>query len=371
MKKIYFKGYYGYKNIGDDVFCVTADWICNNIWENVQAVFIGKDLPKLSNNAKVYSFNNGTIKRIFELINLIRMDKIIYFGGSLLHSRIRGLFDIKYYLNKYRFLYNKLGTIGTSVGPFKSQVDRDSIREFLKKFRFICVRDYSSLKILEEMGITEKASFCFDPAILINDVFPSLKVKKRKKDDKIKLGISLCHYERYVGGDLRKEREREAAIESFLDEIIESNDHISEITFFIFHGSKSVGDEKITKYFYNKYKDKIKARIVDYTPNTEQFCQELNSCDIIFGVRLHSGILAYALEIPFILVEYHKKCTEFLSTINYNNRFYIYNHRHNVDLFNNMVSTIINDEVVHGTEEMIKPEYFKKIIKDQLVKIEI
>lgn len=371
MKKIYFYGYYGFKNIGDDVFCVVADWICNNIWENVKGVFVGQSLPKLSNHTETYSFYNENIVKIFKFINLFRADKIIYFGGSSLHSKPRGLIDIQRYLNKYEFFYNKLGAIGISIGPFKSKEDRNFIREFLKKFSFICVRDYESLKILEEIGISNKSSFCFDPAILISDVFPNLKEKRCREHKKVKLAISLCHYERYVGGDLEKEKEREAAIESFLDEIIETNKNISEIAFFIFNGNEFVGDEEITKYFYNKYKDKIKANLVEYTPDTEKFCQELNSCDIIFGVRLHSGILAYALKIPFILVEYHKKCTDFLNTINYSNRFNINDQQHNVQLFNNMVNSIINNKIVYGTENMIKPEYFKKILKDELAKIEI
>jgi len=370
MKKVYFIGYYGYKNMGDDVFCAVADWICGNIWKNVEPVFIGKDLPKLSHRAKAYHVDN-ILKKILKSIYLIRADKIIYFGGSMLRYGIRGLSDARYYMNKYKFLYNKLGTIGTSIGPFKSQQDRESIKEFLKKFNFICVRDYESIKILEEMGIQKQYSFSFDPAILIKDVFPSLKEKKKKKYDKVKLGVSLCHHERYVGEDLRIEKEREKAIELLLDEVVESNKNISEIVFFIFNGNEKRGDEEITKYFYNKYKDKIKTSIVDYTPDTEQFCQQLNSCDMIFGVRLHSGILAYVLNIPFILVEYHKKCTDFLNTINYSNRFDVHNHQHNVQLFNNMVNSIINNEVVYGTEEMIKPEYFNKIMKDELAKIEI
>jgi hypothetical protein len=57
-KSIYFKGYFGFKNLGDDIFCVTADYICNNIWENTRPIFIGRDLPLISNNALKMNIKN-------------------------------------------------------------------------------------------------------------------------------------------------------------------------------------------------------------------------------------------------------------------------------------------------------------------------
>lgn len=370
-KKIYFKGYYGFKNLGDDIFCVAADWICNNMWENTEAVFIGKNLPKLSDNAKIYRFNNNFIRRIFELFNLFRVDKIIYFGGSLLHSKIKGIFDIKFYLNNFESLYKKLGAIGVSVGPFKKQSDMDSMKIFLKKFKFLYVRDKSSLEILKTMGISKHSRFCFDPAILISDIYPTLKNVKPTKKNKVRLGVSLCHYERYVGGNIEKEKKREKAIETLFDEVIASNKKISEIILFVFHGDEYNGDVEITNDFYKKYKDKIKVSIVDYTKDTEKFCMKLAECDLIFGVRLHSGILAYSLGIPFILVEYHKKCTEFLNTINYYNRFDVDNHEHNIKLFNKMINSIISGSNVYGMKDVVEPEYYKKIMKDEIRKINI
>lgn len=62
MKKIYFKGYYGYENLGDDIFTITAEWICNNYWVGFRPVFIGRSLPALSK----YSIKYETKKNICE-----------------------------------------------------------------------------------------------------------------------------------------------------------------------------------------------------------------------------------------------------------------------------------------------------------------
>ncbi|XHB96080.1 hypothetical protein AAFF39_05590 [Lactococcus garvieae] len=46
--------------MGDDIFAVTADWLCNNIWEDGKAIFIGSDLPKLSTQAKIIKIKTLT-----------------------------------------------------------------------------------------------------------------------------------------------------------------------------------------------------------------------------------------------------------------------------------------------------------------------
>ncbi len=202
-EKIYFKGYYGFSNLGDDIFCVTADYISNNIWKNKQPIFIGEKLPIVSNNAKTIEYKNRILRKITELFICLKSEYIIYFGGSTLSGKILGLKDLKYYLDRFSVFHQKLGSIGTSIGPFKTEEDYNSITKFLKKFNFIAVRDFSSLDIAKNIGLERKATFCFDIAILIKDVFPSLRMTKTKsKNGKIKLGISLCHYERYTGGVL-------------------------------------------------------------------------------------------------------------------------------------------------------------------------
>lgn len=359
--EIYFKGYYGFKNIGDDVFCVTADWLCENYWVDKQPVFIGENLPNLSKSARVIKNKNYWVRRLFELLICIRVSKIIYFGGSVFTSGDFSINNIKYYFNKFKVFNTKLGSIGTSIGPFKKEEDYNGIKEYLSKFKFIALRDYSSQTIASKMGLESKSSFIFDLAILINDVFPSLKKKKIKSQNrKLKIAVSLCHHERYTGGDTTLESKREDSILEFLNKIIELEDiEIEEIVFLQFNDNSKTGDLEITNEFNNAFSGRVKTKMVKYTSDTEAFCNELNECDFLVGVRLHSGILAYALEIPFFLIEYHKKCTEFLNTINNNYRFDLNNNDNNIDNFK-----LINKQ---GFIPNLKsPNYFKKIMLKEL-----
>lgn len=86
---------------------------------------------------------------------------------------------------------------------------------------------------------------------------------------------------------------------------------------------------------------------------------ELSKCNFILGTRLHAGIIAYALNIPFMLVEYHPKCTEFLNTINHKYRYRIHDSKKNVL---NISSLISNKSV----PEIKIPDYFKKIMLEEI-----
>ena len=43
--------------------------------------------------------------------------------------------------------------------------------------------------------------------------------------------------------------------------------------------------------------------------------EAIRGCTAVIGVRLHSCILAYSVGVPFVLVDYHSKCGDFLETI--------------------------------------------------------
>lgn len=357
VKKIYFKGYYGFQNVGDDIFCVTADWICNNHWKETQAIFIGDKLPMISDNSIEVNPKNRILRRIYEIYVCLAADAIIYFGGSVL-SKVSGWKDIKFYFEKLRIFNKKIGTIGTSIGPFLNEKEYNSIKKLLLKFQFISVRDYSSLELLERMNVSKAPNFSFDPAIIITDIYPSLKKKKYEKN-KIKIAVSLCRYERYKSGDLNIELKREKSLLNFIDSLLKENDNIEEIIFFEFNGNPYNGDKEITEEFQKHIKSKVKTSIVSYTSDTEKFCNYLNECDFLLGVRLHAGILAYALSIPFLLVEYHPKCTEFLNTINKEMRFILDNNKKNIESYNFIMNK-------GETSVMKDPKLFKDVFYETI-----
>lgn len=362
MKKyIYFKGYHGNQNIGDDIFVIVADWICSDLFKELSftPVFFGNHLPIVSKSAINIKRKGGLRGKFQELILCFKAKSIIFFGGSVFTGYTFNKYGSQSFLNRIPLLNKKLGAIGTSIGPFSSKEDYRFTNEFLSKFKFIAVRDYKSMELAREMEIEDKTKFCFDPAILINKLVQPNE-KTTTKGNKITIGVSLCHYERYVGGDLEKEKYRENAVEKFLMKITDESHEIDEVIFFVFNGNSSIGDYEMTREFYDKIKSRVKTRIINYTSDTIKFVECFSKCDYIFGIRLHSGILAYSLNIPFTLVEYHQKCTDFLDAIKYDQsyRFSIENQNKNIKNYNN----IKNDNI----EGLIDKEYFAHTMIDEV-----
>ena len=88
--------------------------------------------------------------------------------------------------------------------------------------------------------------------------------------------------------------------------------------FFVFNGNRKIGDLELTQ----KAIDAVKIytanyELVDYSSNVRDTWNSIAACDCIFSVRLHAGIFAHFANRPFILVEYHKKSTDFLDEIGY------------------------------------------------------
>lgn len=339
MKKIFFKGYYGFKNLGDDLYVNIAAYICQNFLK-VTPYFVGSNLPKLYFKAKTIQIKNRWICRCIELILCFRLDYIVFFGGSTL-GWSNNKFHLQNVINEIPYLNHKVSTIGTSIIVTKDETNKYKLMKYLKKLQFIAVRDIKTKNYLEQMSL--KPKFSFDPAIILSDVFPELCKVKRKEGI---LGICVClnREESYISVKKR--------FNLFLEQVLTKCD-ILHVYIIQFNGM-SLEDEmlcmEIADICKRKNKDSFYFR---YSEDSLELCKTISNCSMIFGSRLHSGIIAYALNIPFMLEEYHEKCTDFLDTINHMLRY----DKNNLEL---SVYNFIKIWKEKKVEELISPDSFKK-----------
>lgn len=363
MKKIYVKGYYGFKNLGDDIFFLVSQYIFKTYLKNFEPIYIGVNLPKTDVKFKVYIPKSQLKRRLLEMKIIFSVDYILYFGGSLFSSGGDNFKDIKYIFKKFKRFKNKLISFGISVGPFENDENFQSTKKLFERFLYLGVRDKKSINYLEEMKINNQFALSFDNAILLRQMFPSLIKNTPFNANRKVIGISLCKRESYENGDFSKEEQRILSIENTLLQLIQINSDL-ELKFFVFNGSEQKGDLEITKEFYQKFSKLVECEIYDYNLDTKTFLEKFTKVDFVFGVRLHSAVIAYTFDIPFILVEYHSKCTEFLETINYDSKYDLENPGENAKKIDFMMrNPSISDNIV-------KPGHYLDIIEEELIHLE-
>jgi polysaccharide pyruvyl transferase WcaK-like protein len=215
-------------------------------------------------------------------------------------------------LAKYKLI--NLGAIGVSIGPFTTDEEHRYISKVLKDFKFLILRDKSSYDIAIKMNLPYKPVLAADLAFLLPETIKDLDLKMDKKKPQKLLGVSLCHYERYSSKNLENEERRESEILKVLNEL-KKNLEI-KFRFFIMNGNSDTGDKEVTNNIVERLElEPDRFEIKKYNTDTLQTVADIHDCNVMFTVRLHGAIFAASQNIPSLLIEYHKKCSDYLTDI--------------------------------------------------------
>ncbi|WP_338081282.1 polysaccharide pyruvyl transferase family protein [Allochromatium vinosum] len=246
------------------------------------------------------------------IAGLVSRPLVVYGGGSIFSKPPKGAANKNSILRAARRMgLVRLGAIGVSLGPFKDDKAREGIGEFLSSFDFLSLRDERSYAEACRMKLPFEPVRAFDLAALLPLVFGDETVRIREWQKPV-LGVSLCHYERYVGGNESNEKRREEQIDAVLRIVVEMCSPC--LRFLVFNGTHDV---EIARSFANRYSQDTNVEIIDYTSDTRQMWSSVRDCTAVLATRLHAGMFSCYSETPFLQVEYHQKCADFLDDIGY------------------------------------------------------
>lgn len=316
--QILFTGYYGMKNTGDDAFVEVASWGADKYWPKNQNRFLAPAyyLPYTRTPVRGYPLS---LPRTYDLQRkfLIKNTKwLISAGGSTIHSALKADNIKKMALDvKDKNINMKVGGIGVSIGPFKTIKDESAVKKYLQQIDFIAVRDQRSFDFLTSLELPYKPSNAFDLAALLPEIYGPRKYLPLNFQRKI-VGISICAVESvHERGNLDNEKRRNAKIV----DIVKSLDQIENILFrfFVINGNARNGDLALTKEIIASAAPK-NYEVIGYQRQTEKMWDNIASCNFVLATRLHAAIFACFAKVPFMLVEYHSKCTDFLTNVGYN-----------------------------------------------------
>jgi polysaccharide pyruvyl transferase WcaK-like protein len=343
MKKILYNGYYGFQNTGDDAFIEVCSWGAKNYWGTTNNIFLGNNLPQVLNPSR------SIIKPLFKGHNRINTalltlnaDCFISAGGSTFNKHtINSTRDIVAFTKKNINKNLKMGAIGVSVGPFKSLEDEKKVVEYMKRLDFLALRDKRSFEFLSSINLPYQPVEAFDLAALLPDVYKDEESNPYKDYSKKIIGISVCNYEQYIGGDLIKEEKRNKYILDLLQSL--SKDESVIYRFFIFNGHPIVGDKVLTENFISKLQGR-NIEVVQYLNNVKKSWDIIKECDVIISTRLHASIFACYAKVPFFLLEYHQKCSDFLDDVGQNPDYRLYDGETDVSCIQNRIEEILFKE---------------------------
>lgn len=310
---VLFTGYYGQLNTGDDAFVEVAAWGAQKFWYKKQLRFLAvkQRLPKIKTAIKAYPFRIPKTYEYQQELLLKNSSYLVSAGGSTFQNQIKaGSMKAKAMLLADQQKL-KIGAIGVSVGPYKNSEEEKSNIEYLKRMSFLAVRDQRSYDYVQTLDLPYEPINAFDLAALLPEIYgiPSKRQQQKRKT----IGVSVCNYERYTKGDIKNEERRNKEIIILLKELDKELD--VDFKFFIINGNPNRGDRELTNETIQKVGFRNQVSIQDYNYTTEEVWNQVGLCDFIITTRLHAGIFACFSDTPFMMVEYHKKCTDFLNDV--------------------------------------------------------
>jgi len=319
-----FSGFYGMDNSGDDSFVEVSAWGSKKYWGSDLQLFFSNKLPEIHTSSLYYQPTKGYLSFGKAILDLFKSDVFVSAGGSTFHSALKKT-DIRTYakLKKSLRIPGKIGAIGISLGPYKNTIAEKSTIEYLKNLDFLALRDTRSYDMALSYNLPFKPVKAFDLAALLPEIYNFDNSIHHNSNIPI-VGISVCNYETYINGDINNEKRRNDFIINIISELKTKSN--VKFRFFIFNGHPLIGDESLTYQIINKVNldAKLNYEVVSYSPNVEYIYKKIAECNLVISTRLHASIFACYSNTPFCLLEYHQKCSDFLTDVGQQDKCIVY-----------------------------------------------
>jgi polysaccharide pyruvyl transferase WcaK-like protein len=246
--------------------------------------------------------------RVTTIAAKVRHRTVVHMGGSTLRRMNRRRRD-EAALHRAGLVASH--AVGVSVGPFRNTRDELEIREFLKRFRSISLRDVASYERTRSLGLDVPVCLSFDPAVLLPDFLPSTSGDPRGRP---RLGVALRLFESQEGDTPPAiEGRRLHSVTQMLKRLAETVDY--EVVVFAFNGHPERGDVELANRLATAVGGAVPATVVRYDGDLRSIFSEVSRCDAVVAMRLHAAVFAYTAQVPFALIDYHPKCAEFARSV--------------------------------------------------------
>ena len=307
--QIVLSGYYGFDNIGDEAVLYAILSALRKAIKDVEVTVLSNNPDKTKALYGVKSVNRWNLKEVAKAIKA--SDMLISGGGSLLQDTTSGK-TIPYYLAIVKiaqFYKKKVVFYSQGIGPVNKGISKWLIKKVVNKVDGIYVRDTSSKRLLEEIGIKKPVGAALDPVLGIEVAEESIIRPKRKT-----VGVYIRPW--------MDEAHDKNLINSMISGLVYLIEKGYRVCFIPMHYEQ---DREITSKLARKAKkvaiqeENIEAKqlensieVLDKMLSIHEVMNYTAGFEMVIGMRLHSLIMAVASKVPVLALSYDPKVTEFM-----------------------------------------------------------
>jgi len=316
--RIVIQGWYGNGNLGDEIIleCILSELRGHLPGASFVVISDNPVDTKLRHGVKSIARSGGIMPRLRRLLTLASADLFILGGGELLKRFGSSDLSILTWLGPLE-LAHEMGvptmTYAVGVSDVLSPRAEAVMREILSKTDEVLVRDQQSLDVLKRVGVL-KARLTADPALLFPELHPSYRGQASPDELKVSLFVNQWFVTRNVVPDSESWERFKKRVAECVDSLIETQR--ATVRFIPMQVANIEEDDRAVAHGIAELarnRDLIEIRDSEVSP--EELLRLISESNLIIGMRLHSLILAGALGVPALAIEYQSKVTRFSYSI--------------------------------------------------------
>ena len=312
MKQQFFIfGYYGWKNTGDDgMIYALLQGLHFSYPTATFAIFSQMSIVVPQETKNLVKFVRPTPQAVFR--EIMHSSVFIMGGGTQIYDyggrmkRLKVMSEMFIMLLWAKLFRERIYLLGIGIEPLSTNWGRSLSKQICRLADYISVRDKSSYKILEGIGLKNKITLSFDLAALLQPLSTSDRSLVKKRDRNI-LGISILPFFEVYCNDKEKDRLFVYKIAKGLNQWLK-RDPQSQIYLFVFKGKSKGDDVLITELLQKQLKPSERVKLIPYNLDPMKTLSQVAQCHAFIGMRYHSCVFAYLTNTPLLIINYFQKC---------------------------------------------------------------
>ncbi|MFT5278296.1 MAG: polysaccharide pyruvyl transferase WcaK-like protein [Glaciecola sp.] len=307
----YLMGYYGMQNTGDDALLYATRWASHHLLSSENNLVSSASDSKSSEFGDIEAIPGGRFRghqRLLHYKNALQSEKIIFGGGSVLHTET----DIQFKRHLIALAGRKDSRcVGFGLGPFASVGAEKACAKFLSECGFVGVRDKQSFDIAKDLCPIANVKLTFDlaPIMLCHQENKLVEIERSG------IMFNFCQQAIDAYGNTENKielRRIQSAAESIERVWAETGEQIYLVDF---NANSTFSDNQVHRKIIDQLSENIPVIHIEYDPNPFRVLQRIAGFKASVCMRLHASIMSFMAKTPSISINYHKKCTSWCEQI--------------------------------------------------------